>query len=101
MAYIPNLLTRRAADYTGVIGEEPYRFGGEQWENPLQPPTCPQRHPLGSRWTARREVEAPEGVAVELLTQPDGTLLLHLLNYKLDAPVPEAKSACACPLANA
>ncbi|MEW6287444.1 MAG: hypothetical protein AB1509_14570, partial [Chloroflexota bacterium] len=98
VAYIPNLLTRRAADYTGVIGEEPYRFGTEQWENPLNATDLLN----AIRWAAggllAAEVEAPEGVAIELLTQPDGTLLLHLLNYKLDAPVPEAKIRLRLPV---
>jgi hypothetical protein len=108
VAYIPNLLTRRAADYTGVIGEEPYRFGTEQWENPLNATDLLN----AIRWAAggllAAEVEAPEGVAVELMqlspsplgrgARGEGALLLHLLNYKLDAPVPEAKIRLRLPV---
>ncbi|MEW6086518.1 MAG: alpha-amylase family protein [Chloroflexota bacterium] len=107
VAYVPTIQTRRAADYTGVIGEEPYRFGTEQWENPLNAADLLK----AIRWSAggllTAEVDAPEGVAVELLTLPspdgrgaggEGTLLLHLLNYKLDTPVPEAKIRLRLPV---
>jgi len=98
VAYLPNILTRRAADYTGVIGEEPYRFGTELWENPLNAADLLN----AIRWAAggllAAEVEAPDGVAVELLTQPEGALLLHLLNYRLDKSVPEAKIRLRLPV---
>jgi hypothetical protein len=106
-AYIPSIQTRRAADYTGVIGEEPYRFGTEQWENPLNAADLLN----AIRWAAggllAAEVDAPAGVAVELLTLPspfgrgaggEGALLLHLLNYKLDTPVPETKIRLRLPI---
>ncbi|MFZ5881743.1 MAG: alpha-amylase family protein [Chloroflexota bacterium] len=107
VAYVPNIQTRRAADYTGVIGEEPYRFGTEQWEHPLNAADLLK----AIRWAAggllAAEVDAPEGVAVELLTLPsppgigaggEGALLLHLLNYKLDTPVPEARIRLRLPV---
>jgi len=87
-AYLPTIQTRRVADYTGVIGEEPYRFGVEQWENPLNAADLL----AAIRWAAggllAATVDAPEGMAVELLKQPGGALLLHLLNYRLDQSVP-------------
>jgi hypothetical protein len=119
VAYIPAIQTRRVADYTGVIGEEPYRFGTEQWENPLNAADLLN----AIRWAAggmlAAEVDAPEGVAVELMTLPspagaaagdslpspagrgaggEGALLLHLLNYRLDKPVPEAKIRLRLPV---
>jgi hypothetical protein len=98
VAFVPSLQTRRAPDYTGVIGEEPYRFGTEQWEYPLNAADLLN----AIRWAAggllAAEVEAPAGVAVELLTQPDGTLLLHLLNFNLNKPVPETKIRLRLPI---
>lgn len=98
VAYVPSIQTRHVADYTGVIGEEPYRFSTEQWENPLNAADILK----AVRWAAggllSTEVEAPEGVAVELLSQPDGTLLLHLLNYKHNTPVPETKIRLRLPV---
>ncbi len=107
VAYVPTIQTRRTADYTGVIGEEPYRFGTEQWENPLNAADLLN----AIRWAAggllAAEVDAPAGVAVELLTLPspsgrgaggEGALLLHLLNYKLDTPVAEAKIRLRLPV---
>lgn len=107
VAYIPAIQTRRAADYSGVIGEEPYRFGTEQWENPLNAADLLN----AIRWAAggmlSLEVDAPEGVAVELLTpaSPSGratagesTLLLHLLNFKLESPVSSASIRLRLPI---
>lgn len=85
-AYLPKLRTRRAPDYSGVIGEEPYRFGTEQWEMPLNAADLL----AAVRWAAGDglgvEVEAPEGVAVEALRGADGALRIHLLNYNVDSP---------------
>lgn len=98
VAYLPAIQTRRPPDYTGVIGEEPYRFGTEQWENPLNAADLLN----AIRWAAGGvlsvEVDAPEGVTIELLTQPDGTLLLPLLNFKLDSPVPTANLRLRLPI---
>ncbi len=85
-ACLPRLRTRRAPDYTGVIGEEPYRFPTEQWEMPLnaQDLLDAVRWAAGGRLSV--EVEAPAGVAVEALCDADGALLIHLLNYRADSP---------------
>jgi len=98
VAYLPNIQTRRVADYTGVIGEEPYRFGVEQWENPLNAADLLKAVCWAAGGLFAAQVDAPEGVAVELLQQSDGTLLLHLLNYKLDASVPEVKIRLRLPI---
>lgn len=106
-AYLPSLQTRRAADYSGVIGEEPYRFGTEQWENPLNAADLLNaiRWVTGGMLTL--EVDAPEGVAVELLApaspsgrgvRGEGILLLHLLNFKLESPVPAASIRLRLPV---
>jgi len=98
VAYVPSIQTRRVADYTGVIGEEPYRFGTEQWENPLNAADLLNAIHWAAGGLLAAEVDAPEGVAVELLQQTDGTLLLHLLNYKLDTSVPAAKIRLRLPV---
>lgn len=109
VAYVPSLQTRYPANYTGVIGEEPYRFGTERWENPLNAIDLLN----AIRWAAggmlAAEVQAPEGVAIELLQSASSSLsnkrsgkekalLLHLLNYKLDTPVPETKVRLRLPI---
>jgi hypothetical protein len=97
-AYLSTLQTRHPANYTGVIGEEPYRFPTEQWEMPLNAGDLLN----AVRWAAggmlAAEVDAPDGVAVELLQQPDGTRLLHLLNYRLDQPVSTCKIRLRLPV---
>jgi hypothetical protein len=85
-AFIPTIRTRRQADYRGVLGEQPYRFGTEQWEMPLNSADFQ----AALRWVGAGlpiEGDLPEGVAVEVRTSARG-VMVHLVDYRLRDTLP-------------
>lgn len=97
-AYIPSLETKRKADYTGVTGEEPFRFSTEQWENPKNAIEIMNGLKWVSGGSLSVEVDGPEGLAIDLVRQPNGEYLLHVLNYKTTATTQECKVKMRLPI---
>ncbi len=81
-AFVPAILTRRAADYTGVLGEMPYRFGTERWEMPVNSVDFYTAIRWISGGRLQVETDAREGIAVEVREQDSRRWLLHLVDYQ-------------------
>lgn len=83
VAYLPEIRTPRPPDYTGVHGELPYRFSTEEW----QVPTMSTDFVAAVGWARGGEasltVDAPDGLAVDLQRGPDGSTVVHLVDFDL------------------
>lgn len=84
VAYLPEIVTDREPQYRGTLGEQPYRFGTEEWQVPANMSAFLDAIAWVSRTTSRLIVDAPAGVAVDLQRAPSGAIVVHLVDYDLD-----------------